>query len=102
MISRHWRALARVERAAEYVLHLQHETFPALNNLPGFLGATILRRDQSRGVEFLVITNWASAQAIRSFAIGPDEGLAVVPPVVREMMLEYELRARHYRVIEQA
>ena len=100
MISRHWRALARFERAHEYVVHLHRLTFPELRKLPGFLGATLLRRDQSQGVEFIVITNWLSAEAIREFAVGNDAEVAVVPPEVREMMLEYDVRARHYRVID--
>lgn len=100
MISRHWRALARSERAHEYVAHLQHETFPELRKLSGFIDATILRRDQSEGVEFVVITNWISAEAIHAFSSGHDVEVAVVPLEVRDMMLEYDLRARHYRVIE--
>jgi heme-degrading monooxygenase HmoA len=100
MISRHWRALARAERAAEYVAHLQHKTFPGLRRLPGFLDATILRREQPQGVEFVIITHWVSAAAIRAFSAGDDVEVAVVPAEVRDMMLEYDLRARHYHVIE--
>jgi heme-degrading monooxygenase HmoA len=100
MISRHWRALARPERAHEYQVHLQQLTFPALRKLPGFLGATLLRRDQSQGVEFIVITHWLSVESIRAFSAGDDTEAAVVPPEVREMMLEYDLRARHYHVID--
>jgi hypothetical protein len=66
---------------------------------PRFLGATIHRRDRPEGVEFIVITNWASAEAVHSFS-GPDAEMSVVPPRVREMMVEYDLRARHYRVVE--
>jgi quinol monooxygenase YgiN len=99
MISRHWRALARNERADEYVTHLRNETFPAIRKLPGCLGATIHRRDQPSGVEFLVITQWESLAAIHSFS-GADAEVAVVPPKVRDMMIEYDLRARHYQVLD--
>ena len=100
MISRHWRALARPERAHEYVVHLKQKTFPELRRLSGFIDATVLRRDQSEGVEFVVITNWTSAEAIHAFSPSHDVEIAVVPPEVRDMMLEYDLHARHYRVIE--
>jgi heme-degrading monooxygenase HmoA len=100
MISRHWRALARADRAHDYVVHLQQKTLPELRKMSGFIDATILRRDQSQGVEFVVITNWVSAEAIREFATGADAESAVVPLEVREMMLEYDLRARHYRVVD--
>jgi quinol monooxygenase YgiN len=99
MISRHWRALARAERADEYVSHLRQETFPEIRKLPGCLGATIHRREQPAGVEFIVITRWASLAAIHSFA-GVDAEVAVVPPKVRDMMIEYDLRARHYQLLE--
>jgi hypothetical protein len=49
-------------------------------------------------VEFLIITNWNSLDAIQAFA-GPDTEVAVVPPVVVGIMLEYDLRARHYEVL---
>jgi hypothetical protein len=51
-------------------------------------------------VEFIVITHWVSAEAIRAFSSGSDVEAAVVPPEVREMMLEYDAHARHYRVID--
>jgi len=98
MISRHWRALALPERADEYVTHLRNETFPAIKNLPGCLGATVHRREQPAGVEFIVITHWASLAAIHAFS-GADAEAAVVPPKVRDMMIEFDVRARHYHVL---
>jgi heme-degrading monooxygenase HmoA len=99
MISRHWRALARSASADEYVTYLRNTTFPEIARLPGFLSAAIHRRDRPEGVEFIVITTWASAEAVHSFS-GPDAEMAVVPLKVREMMVEYDLRARHYRVVD--
>ena len=99
MISRHWRGLARTERAAEYEQHLRGDTFPKLKQIPGFLGASILKRGLDNGVEFLVISNWASLQSITAFA-GADVEAAVVPPNVQSMMIEYDHRARHYEVAE--
>ena len=98
VISRHWRGLAKAECAAEYVAHLRGETFPALQALPGFVAASILTRSTPQGVEFLIITNWNSLDAIHAFA-GPEPEVAVVPPVVVGMMLEYDSRARHYEVL---
>jgi len=53
MISRHWRGLAKPLHADDYVQHLRSETFPALSKIPGFISASILRRNVQRGVEFL-------------------------------------------------
>jgi hypothetical protein len=44
VISRQWRGLAKTAFAQAYVKHLQSETFPALRKIPGFVGASILRR----------------------------------------------------------
>ncbi len=98
VISRHWRGLAKAERADDYVEHLRRETFPALQTIPGFLGASVLRRSLAQGVEFVVITRWNSLAAIHAFA-GPRAETAVVPEQVQQMMIEYESSARHYDVI---
>jgi heme-degrading monooxygenase HmoA len=99
MISRQWRGLARAELADAYVEHLRAETFPALVKLPGFAGASILRRPLPAGVEFLVVTQWVSVDAIRAFA-GEDVETAVVPAKVRALMIEYDSVVRHYEVVE--
>ena len=99
MISRHWRGLARPERAAEYEHHLRNDTLPALKRIPGFVDASILTRRLENGMEFLVISRWASLESIAQFA-GADVEAAVVPVKVQSMMLEYDRRARHYEVAE--
>lgn len=99
MISRQWRGVAKPDCSQAYEDHLRRETFPAIGKLPGFLGASILRRKLPEGVEYLVVTEWVDLEAIRQFA-GENVERAVVPPAVREMMLEYDQVARHYEVIE--
>ena len=86
MIARHWRGIARAAAADAYLDHLRDETFPAL------------RRDVPLGVEFLIVTNWESLEAIRAFA-GEDVETAVVPPVVHGLMAEFDTHARHYEVV---
>jgi len=98
MISRHWRGLAKKDCSESYVEDLQTETFPAIRALPGFVGASILRRDLPEGVEFLVVTQWESLDAIRAFA-GEHVEEAVVPEQVQAMMLDYDRTVRHYEVI---
>jgi heme-degrading monooxygenase HmoA len=99
MISRQWRGLAKPDCSQAYLDHLRKETFPAIGRLPGFLRVAILRRTLPEGVEYLVVTEWASLEAIRRFA-GDDVERAVVPPAVREMMLEYDHVVRHYEIVE--
>jgi len=99
MISRHWRGLAKAEQADSYVEHLQADTFPAIRKMPGFVSASILRRSVADGVEFLIVTNWASLEAIRAFA-GDQVETAVVPAVVQGMMLDYDRSVRHWEVVD--
>jgi len=98
MISRHWGGLAKKDCAEAYVEHLETETFPAIRALQGFEGASILSRNVPEGVEFLVITRWASLDVIRAFA-GEHVEVAVVPEKVQAMMLDYERTVKHYEVV---
>jgi antibiotic biosynthesis monooxygenase (ABM) superfamily enzyme len=99
MISRQWRGLAKPSRIADYVEHLREDTFPKLREIPGFVDASILRRNVEQGVELLIVTRWDSMEAIERFA-GPDSEVAVVPEKVREMMVDYDGFARHYEEVE--
>jgi heme-degrading monooxygenase HmoA len=98
MISRQWRGVAHRERGDAYLQHLRDATFPALRRLPGFIDASILRREVSDGVEFLIVTRWTSLDAIRTFA-GASVEAAVVPEVVAAMMVDYDRVVRHYEVL---
>ena len=98
MISRQWRGLARANQAQNYVKHLRNCTFPMLRGIPGFVDASILLRPVANGVEFLVITQWDSLEAITKFA-GSDPETAVVPAEVMAMMVEYDPRAKHFEVV---
>ena len=99
MISRHWRGLAKPDRASDYEEHLRTETFPGLVRIAGFLGADLFKRPVENGVEFVVISRWASADAIAKFA-GADIEAAVIPAKIQSMMIDYDRRARHYQFVE--
>ena len=97
MISRHWKGLCKREDAGRYVEHLKRETFPQLATLPGFVRATILRRELADGTEFQVVSVWQSLAAIEAFAGRSVEG-AVVPAAVQAIMLSYDQSVAHYEV----
>lgn len=99
MISRQWRGLAKADMAEAYVEHLRMDTFPAIRKLPGFVSASIQRRVVPEGVEFLIVTQWASLESIRGFA-GANPEVAVVPEKVRDMMTEFDQLVRHYEVVQ--
>jgi hypothetical protein len=99
MICRLWRGLTRTEDADRYVDHLHRSTLPQLRELPGFVDVSILRREVARGAEFVIVTRWSSLKAIEQFA-GADYTVAVVPPEVQRLMIDYDRAVRHYDVIE--
>ncbi len=97
MISRHWKGIAGNEKADSYIDHLKKDTFPKLSKIDGFIRGSILLRRIEQGTEFLIITDWESMEAIRAFAGDPADA-AVVPPVVHEMMVDYDRKVLHYEV----
>ena len=99
-ISRHWRGIARPEKADDYIYHLRNNTFPELGRIEGFIKASILRRPVRRGMEFLIVTTWQSIEATRKFA-GESASTAVVPPSVQAMMVEYDREVAHYEIVEE-
>jgi heme-degrading monooxygenase HmoA len=68
--------------------------------MDGFISASILQREIVEGIEFLIVTRWTSLEAIKKFS-GEEVDRAVVPAVVRAMMLRYDDRVAHYEVSNQ-
>jgi heme-degrading monooxygenase HmoA len=99
VISRQWRGLAQPDQAQNYLKHLRTETFPTVRKLPGFVSTSVLSRRLENGIEFLIVTQWESLDAIAQFA-GADLEAAVVPAKATAMMIEYDRRVRHFEVIE--
>jgi heme-degrading monooxygenase HmoA len=97
MISRHWTGLVKKERANDYILHLQNDTFKKIKILPGFISANILQRELEDGIEFLIITTWENIEAIKQFA-GENYQVAVVPQIAKEMMIRFDSEAKHYEI----
>ena len=97
MIARHWTGVCKKESARDYIEHLQVDTFNYLKRINGFVKASILQRDIPEGTEFLIVTEWASIQAIKQFA-GEHYETAVVPPKVQQMMIRFDDKVKHYEI----
>lgn len=65
MIIREWRGRALVADAARYPEHFHRNVLPQLKRTKGFVGAQLGRRELAGKVEFLVLTRWASFDALR-------------------------------------
>lgn len=100
MIVRAWRGQALAANASAYSEHFRRKVLPELESIEGFLGAALLRGDRDDGVEFLVLTRWASMDAIRAFA-GDDVGKAVVEPDAVAALVSFDRTVRHYDVVQE-
>ncbi|MFC4309943.1 antibiotic biosynthesis monooxygenase family protein [Steroidobacter flavus] len=99
MIIREWRGRAPRARAGEYPTHFLTRVVPELRDVPGFLGATLSKREDGERVEFVVLTRWSSMDAVRAFA-GADLDRAVVEPGAVAALSDYDRTVRHYEVVE--
>ncbi len=100
MIERHWKGICKNGRIGDYIDHLQHDTFPSLELIEGYVGSRLLTNESTNGTEVLVVTVWESIEAIRQFSEQPE--LAVVPDVVQEMMISFDQQVTHYEVKHEA
>jgi heme-degrading monooxygenase HmoA len=99
VISRHWRGRTKHGQDQAYIDHLTANTFPKISAMPGFVSASILKRETPHGSEFEIVTVWQSRSAIEAFA-GQDIEAAVVPEVAQRMLAEFDKRVRHYEIVE--
>jgi heme-degrading monooxygenase HmoA len=98
MITRNWTGVVKSDRANDYMAHLQQHTFKKLSTIKGFVNASVLQREVTDGIEFLVVTEWENMEAIQEFA-GPSADIAVVPQDAQDMMVRYDPVVRHYREV---
>jgi heme-degrading monooxygenase HmoA len=91
-----WRGWTTGEDADAYERFLLTELFPQMGNIPGFVGAEVLRRDAPDAeVEFVTLTRFETLDAIREFA-GNDYELPVIEPTARALLSRYDERAQHF------
>ncbi len=98
MIARFWTAMIAPSQAPAYADHLKSQVLATLRTVEGYIGAKLLERETTGGVEIVVITFWRSLDSIRRFA-GPDLEKAVVSDEIVSLFLQYDPRVRHYEVV---
>ena len=95
MILRLWKGRSTNGMADAYLRHVTTEVFPKLKGIAGFAGGRVLRRPIGDRVEFLVLTEWTTWEAIRAFA-GDSPEIAVVEPEARAVLADYDERVLHF------
>jgi len=96
-IARQWRGVAKPGLAADYIHHLERETFRGLAQIPGFIRASILKREIGESTEFQIVTEWESLDAIHGFA-GRDISVAVVPEAAQALLSSFDEYVVHYEI----
>lgn len=81
--------------ADAYEDHLRRATLPRRREIAGYQGSYVLRHTADDGMDFLVVTLWASLEAVRAFA-SDDYERAVVPPEARRPLTRFDERVLHY------
>lgn len=97
MIARTWRGWATAATAADYQHHYETEVAEHLEQVSGFRGARLLRRDDGEEVMFTSITFFTSMDDVRAFA-GEDPGQALVEEPARRALTRWDDRVTHDEV----
>ena len=99
MIARDW-PWATASNAALYERHYRESVLPHLREIPGCVGAHLLRRAAGHDseVELIAVSYYESLEAIRAFA-GDDLERAVVEPAARAVLSRFDERCRHYEIV---
>jgi heme-degrading monooxygenase HmoA len=94
-IARLWRGRTLAAKADAYEKYLFASGIPLVRSTRGNLGVTVMRREDGKETEFLVLSIWESLDAVKRFA-GKDYEKAVILPRDLEYLISVEPNVRHY------
>lgn len=97
MIARLWHGYTTPENADTLEEIIRTRVLSRLQDIKGFLGGRILRRNLFHEVEFVVVTCFSSLESVRA-AAGDDFGLALTPDEGRRYLLRSDQRTAVYEV----
>lgn len=96
MIARIWHGYTSRENAPVYENILKNEILPGIEkeNIAGFSGIQLLKRDLGDETEFTTIMWFENIEAIKKFA-GEDYETAHVPQRSKDVLLRYDSKSAH-------
>jgi heme-degrading monooxygenase HmoA len=97
MIARTWHGRTDKTRADEYQEHYDTQVREQLQQIPGFRGARLLRRDIGEEVEFTSITYFTTRDDVYAFA-GESPDNAVVEEGARRVLTRWDQHVIHHEV----
>ena len=97
MIARTWRGATAADDADAYLDYLHQTGLAEYRKIDGNRGVLALRRIDGNRAEFLLVSLWDSAEAIRRFA-GGDIEKAVFYPEDDRFLVDRDNHVFHYEV----
>jgi heme-degrading monooxygenase HmoA len=99
VIARTWHGWTASSAGADaYEAHFRSAVLPALEQIHGFVGAQLLRREAGPEIELVAMTFFESIQSVRGFA-GDDYERAVVEPEARRVLSRFDQHVVHYQLL---
>jgi hypothetical protein len=95
MITRMWRGWTSVGDAGSYQDFLLTTLFPTLRDIPGFLGAEVLRRQEGTEAAFVTLVRFEDMADVLAFA-GEDYETPVLEPEALRLLSRYDDHAVHF------
>jgi hypothetical protein len=98
MIVRIWRGVTKSADADRYLPYLNQFVMPTYQIANGHEGLLVMEERQGELVQFLLLSFWASDQALASF-VGADTSQVNLSPEEKSLLIAFESTARHYKVV---
>ena len=100
-VVRTWRGWTTKANALVYQSMLVNEIFPEVKRkgVQGLEKITITTQEQGQEVEFFLMLEFTSLDAVRTF-VGDDYQKAYMPENAQRVLLRYENTAEHHMVVE--
>ena len=100
MLIRLWRAVAGSNEVLDaYAQHLKTTTFVEMAELPGHLGATLVRKVRGKDNELMVMSFWEDLDAAAHFIKG-DFDDAVVKPSTQKLLQSFDMKVEFFETLE--
>ena len=97
-IARIWHGITLTTDADRYLRYLDQSVIPSYQIAEGNEGLFFMKECQGELMHFILLSFWASVEALKKFA-GTDAEVVSPAPEERSLLVAFESRARHYKVV---
>lgn len=98
-IVRIWRGVTLATKAEQYLEYLNNFVVPPCQTAEGNEGLFILKEHQGEITHFLLLSFWASDEALENFASADYSDVVKLSPEEAKLLIAFESTARHYKIV---